>query len=66
VFAQSRFQGEHMASMTILLGSIAFFAVVTLCVVVRRAASRAAEGAALRSMTVSRHWLIQHQSNDRA
>ncbi len=55
-----------MASMTILLGSIAFFAVVTLCVVVRRAASRAAEGAALRSMTVSRHWLIQHQSNDRA
>ena len=51
---------------TLALVAAAFLVVAAFVAVVRWATNRAPETEDLSSMTVSRHWLTQHQSNDRA
>ena len=46
--------------------SIVLCLIVALSLVVRRVIGRATASVNLRDMTVSRQWLTQHQSNDRA
>ena len=50
--------------MTLALVAGAFFVVAALVAIVRLATNRAPASGDLNSMTVSRQWLTQHQSND--
>jgi hypothetical protein len=52
----------------LVLGVVIAVAVVTglLVVLARRAAARSAATVDLSNVTVSRQWLMQHQSNDRS
>jgi len=53
-----------MTTFTLLL--IALCVIAALFLVVRHVIGRATASVDLRDMTVSRQWLTQHQSNDRA
>ena len=54
-----------MPMTTLAVVALSLFVVASLFAIVRRA-TRVPANAELKRMTLSRHWLTQHQSDDRA